>query len=61
MTILRISIITKKLIILRTQKNGASADNEVNAISSATITSNAVTHGVNAAICCVKYITGGAK
>ena len=42
-------------------KGGASADNEINAISSATITSNAVTHGVNAAIYCVKYITGGGK
>ena len=42
-------------------KSGASADNEINAISSATITSNAVTHGVNAAIYCVKYITGGGK
>ena len=51
----------KKQIILFTQKCGASADNEINAISSATITSNAVTHGVNAAIYCVKYITGGGK
>lgn len=51
----------KKVDYFTYTKNGASADNEVNAISSATITSNAVTHGVNAAICCVKYITGGAK
>ena len=31
-------------------KNGASADNEINAISGATITSNAVTRAVNAAV-----------
>ena len=31
------------------------------AISSATITSNAVTHGVNGAIYCVDFITGGGK
>ena len=43
------------------EKSGANADNEINAISSATITSNAVTHGVNAAIYCVNYITGGDK
>ncbi len=33
-------------------KAGATKDNEISAISSATITSNAVTHGVNAAIVC---------
>lgn len=42
-------------------KTGVSADNEVQAISSATITTNAVTHGVNGAIYCVEYITGGGK
>lgn len=31
-------------------KSGASADNEINAISGATITSNAVTGAVNAAV-----------
>ena len=31
-------------------KNGASSDNEINAISGATITSNAVTGAVNAAV-----------
>jgi electron transport complex protein RnfG len=40
-------------------KAGASKDNEIDAISSATITTNAVTHGVNAAIECVNYIEGG--
>lgn len=43
------------------EKSGADKDNEINAISSATITSNAVTHGVNAAVYCVKYITGGGR
>lgn len=42
-------------------KTGVTADNEVQAISSATITTNAVTHGVNGAIYCVEYITGGGK
>ncbi len=40
-------------------KSKPTADNEIVAISSATITSNAVTHGVNAAIYCVDYLTGG--
>ena len=49
----------KKVDYFVYEKSGAGADNEINAISSATITSNAVTHGVNAAIYCVDYITGG--
>ncbi|MFR3834629.1 MAG: FMN-binding protein [Eubacterium sp.] len=59
--VLRISLKIKKADYFVYSKSGASADNEINAISSATITSNAVTHGVNAAIYCVKYITGGGK
>ena len=35
-------------------KNGASAENEINAISGATITSNAVTGAVNGAVYYVK-------
>ena len=31
-------------------KNGASADNEIDALSGATITTNAVTNGVNAGL-----------
>ena len=49
----------KKVDYFKYNKAGASADNEINAISSATITTNAVTHGVNGAIYCVEYITGG--
>lgn len=51
----------KKVDYFVYEKSGANSDNEINAISSATITSNAVTHGVNAAIYCVNYITGGDK
>lgn len=40
-------------------KTGAKADNEIDAISSATVTTNAVTHGVNAAIACVNFLEGG--
>lgn len=51
----------KKVDYFQYNKAGASKDNEVDAISSATITTNAVTHGVNGAIYCVEYITGGGK
>ena len=40
-------------------KTGAKSDNEIDAISSATVTTNAVTHGVNAAIACVNVLEGG--
>lgn len=51
----------KNVDFFKYTKTGASADNEVQAISSATITTNAVVHGVNGAIYCVEYITGGGK
>ena len=51
----------KKVDYFIYEKSGAEGDNEINAISSATITTNAVTHGVNAAIYCVDYITGGGR
>lgn len=51
----------KKVDFFKYNKSGAAADNEISAISSATITTNAVTHGVNGAIYCVEYITGGDK
>jgi electron transport complex protein RnfG len=51
----------KKVEYFKYSKSGVTADNEINAISSATITTNAVTHGVNAALYCVDYITGGGK
>lgn len=40
-------------------KTGASADNEIDAISGASITSNAVTNGVNAGIVAANYLEGG--
>lgn len=40
-------------------KNGAAADNEINAISGATITTNAMTNGVNAGLCAFQYMKGG--
>lgn len=40
-------------------KTGASADNEIDALSGATITTNAVTNGVNAAIAYFESMEGG--
>ena len=40
-------------------KSGVSQDNEIDAISGATITTNAVTDGVNAGLLAVQYIKGG--
>ncbi len=42
-------------------KNGATADNQIDAISGATITSNAVTNSVNQAIEIYHTLTGGAN
>ncbi len=51
----------KKVDYFVYKKSDVEEKNEIQAISSATITSNAVTHGVNAAIYCVQYITGGGR
>lgn len=51
----------KKAETLVYTKNGASADNEIDAISGATITTNAVTNGTNAAIYCFEYLTEGGE
>ena len=40
-------------------KSGATADDEIDAISGATITTNAMTNGVNAGICAFHYVEGG--
>src|SRR5699024_4500532 len=40
-------------------KTGASADNQINAISGATITSDAITGGVNAGLCAFNYVKEG--
>ena len=40
-------------------KAGASADDEIDALSGATITTNAMTNGVNAGLCAFRYEKGG--
>lgn len=40
-------------------KNGASADNEIDALSGATVTTNAMTNGVNAGLCAFRVMEGG--
>ena len=42
-------------------KSGAAADGEIDALSGATITSSAVTNGVNAGLAYYRYFTGGDK
>ena len=49
----------KKVKFFTYTKAGSKNDSELDAISSATVTTNAVTHGVNAAIACVQLINGG--
>lgn len=40
-------------------KTGATADDEIDALSGATITTNAMTNGVNAGLCAFRYEKGG--
>lgn len=40
-------------------KNGASQDNEIDALSGATVTTNAMTNGVNAGLCAFRVMEGG--
>lgn len=40
-------------------KNGATQDDEINAISGATVTTNAMTNGVNAGLCAFRVMEGG--
>ena len=42
-------------------KTGASTDDEIDAISGATITTNTMTNGVNAGLCAFRYVEGGAE
>lgn len=42
-------------------KNGATAENQIDAISGATITTNAVTGGVNAGILAYQFVTNGGE
>lgn len=40
-------------------KNGAEADNQIDALSGATVTTNAMTNGVNAGLWAFRYVEGG--
>lgn len=42
-------------------KTGAASDEEIDALSGATITTNAMTNGVNAGLCAFQYMEGGAQ
>lgn len=49
----------KNVVSFTVTKTGASADNEIDAISGATVTSKAVTNGVNAGLSAIEYLKGG--
>lgn len=51
----------KKVDSFAYTKSQAAKDNEIDALSGATITTNAVTNGVNAGISYYRYVTGGGK
>ena len=42
-------------------KTGAISDDQIDAISGATITTNAMTNGVNAGLCAFQYVEGGTE
>ncbi|MCR5834995.1 MAG: RnfABCDGE type electron transport complex subunit G [Lachnospiraceae bacterium] len=49
----------KKIDYVKYSKSGATSENEIDALSGATITTNAVTNGTNAAVYCFDYISNG--
>lgn len=49
----------KKVDKFEYTKSGAAADNQIDALSGATITTNAMTNGVNAGLCAFQYEKGG--
>ena len=49
----------KQVEQLQYTKNGATQDDEINAISGATVTTNAMTNGVNADLCAFRVMEGG--
>ena len=49
----------KQVEKLQSTKNGATQDDEINAISGATVTTNAMTNGVNAGLCAFRVMEGG--
>ncbi|MCF0130849.1 MAG: RnfABCDGE type electron transport complex subunit G [Pseudobutyrivibrio sp.] len=53
--------VNKNATIFEVTKGGAASDNQIDAISAATITSKAVTNGVNACVTYFNNLTGGAQ
>ena len=49
----------KQVEKLQDTKHGATQDDEINAISGATVTTNAMTNGVNAGLCAFRVMEGG--
>ena len=49
----------KQVEKLQYTKNGATQDDEINAISGATVTTNAMTNGVSAGLCAFRVMEGG--
>lgn len=49
----------KQVEKLQYTKNGATQDDEINAISGATVTTSAMTNGVNAGLCAFRVMEGG--
>ena len=49
----------KQVEKLQYTKNGATQDDEINAISGTTVTTNAMTNGVNAGLCAFRVMEGG--
>ena len=49
----------KQVDAFEVTKSGAASDNEINAISGATITQKAITGGVNAGLCAFEYVKEG--
>lgn len=49
----------KQVEKLQYTKNGATQDDKINAISGATVTTNAMTNGVNAGLCAFRVMEGG--
>ena len=52
-------VVGKQVEKLQYTKNGATQDDEINAISGATVTTNAMTNGVNAGLCAFRVMEGG--
>lgn len=51
----------KKVQKFEYTKSGATSDDQIDAISGATITTNAMTNGVNAGLCAFQYVEGGTE